>query len=576
MTATELPQGLEEKLIQLHENILTSIKSGATRDELVVLLEDLFTSVSSEQFDYFHDNTPYLPNKYFDFFNYWFRPDSIRPDGVDFNQQVLKKINEVEAKRIAYTLPKSPDIMDWKKDRHNSLYLEWEATRMFGEDNPLRDLMVYYGHHLPFDAAESILNVLNSRLSSFFKKRNKKIHEYLIAANAENHTESKKRKNLNIIGKDFHKDIEEFFNFADYTAQKFSILSSLVEPWYSENKYFGRGMVWKNLFESQRDLYESLAKLPTEVFDKKTFFDDLISLFEESHSQIDPIEAIEIASLDIPDYRISRILGEGADGVVYQAQHNVLGDVKIKLFKEPEDKVKQALDLEGVTTEDRIRARMENIKEIVDKSSLVEFYGVGTCRNPRNGEDTFYLVLEYVDVGSVETKKDGEYVIREDITGDVVMSVFTRFLKGLGAIHEAGKVLKDVKLRNLLVSYDHKTVKLDDLETIAGIDEIRKGDRLTMGSDRYAAPEVLHDITNATPQSDLYSAAVSLLYMETRDPTLMKSVNCLEGEEYDAELSKVLNSQGLTEKQALFFEKALAREPAKRYQSAQEMISALE
>jgi len=284
-------------------------------------------------------------------------------------------------------------------------------------------------------------------------------------------------------------------------------------------------------------------------------------------------EMIECAEINIPGYQILRTLGEGSDAVVYQARHDILGEVKLKMFKDPEDKIKEAVEAEGVTLEQRIQARMFNLDDVEDMRHITRFKGLGMCKNPRSGNDTVYLVLEYVDGGSVEFKDESGYHIRDDITGERnILGIYNQFLSGLDVIHSAGKVLKDVKLRNLLVSYNKSKIKIDDLETIAGVEEIQQGMRLTRGSDRYAAPEALSDIRNATQSSDLYSAAVCLLYMLTRNPTLMLGINSLPREEYDERLSKMLLEQDFVyDCEVRFFHKALAFNPENRYKDLDEM-----
>ena len=145
-------------------------------------------------------------------------------------------------------------------------------------------------------------------------------------------------------------------------------------------------------------------------------------------------------------------------------------------------------------------------------------------------------------------------------------------LDGLEVLHNAGLILKDIKLGNLLASYDNRIVLIDDLETIAGIEETRTGQRPTEGSDRYAPPEVMQDIKNASIQSDLYSAAVCLLYMQTRKPTLIQEINTIRNkEEYEQKLDETLKENRLDEDITEFYKTALAYKPLDRYQSVDVM-----
>ncbi len=282
-------------------------------------------------------------------------------------------------------------------------------------------------------------------------------------------------------------------------------------------------------------------------------------------------EIMECNNIDIPGYTIHKKVGEGADGRVYQAKHDWFGSVKVKIFKDPEDKIKEAMEKEGVTLEERIQRRIAGFdSKVRDYRSIARLYDVGRCTDPVTGKETIYITSDYVDGGAIERKDShGDYTIRPDITPDVAMEIFPRVLNALHVIHQAGLVLRDVKLRNTLASYDHKTVYIDDLETIAGIEDVKSGDRLTEGSDRYAAPEVLCDIRTASQGTDLYSAVVGLLYMITGKPDLMVGINSLsDKEEYTRRLNEMLAQNGIPERQQEFFRTALAYNPEERYSTA--------
>lgn len=241
----------------------------------------------------------------------------------------------------------------------------------------------------------------------------------------------------------------------------------------------------------------------------------------------------DISIVNVPGYEIIRMLGEGADGITYQARHEILGEVKIKIFKDPESKIKKAIEQEGISLEDRIKRRVSIFdKQVRNNKNITKLYSCGRCKNPRTGDETIYIVSDYVDGGAVEVKENGIYKIRDDINAwwDFY-PIFYRLLSGLEAIHEGGLILKDIKLSNLLVSYDHQTILIDDLETIAQIEEVQSGVRPTEGSDRYAAPEVMVDIKNSSVHSDLYSAVACFLSMASGNPGIMKDLNTITDEE---------------------------------------------
>jgi len=254
------------------------------------------------------------------------------------------------------------------------------------------------------------------------------------------------------------------------------------------------------------------------------------------------------------------------------------GEVKVKIFKEPEDKIKKAVDAEGVDLEYRIRRRIDEVDKVIRNWEFINrSYDVGSCRDPNTGKDTVYIAMDYVNGGAVEEVVDGGYKIRDDISSSDAFGIFDKLLSGLDVLHRKDLIWRDVKLRNLLVSLDKEIVRIDDLETIAGVEEVQTGHRLTEGSDRYAAPEVMQSITNASKQSDLYSAAVCLLYMLTGDTTSIGKINQIQdGEQYSMRLVELLNEQFLNQFSVLdeflvksFFIKSLAYDPNKRYGSVE-------
>ncbi len=289
-------------------------------------------------------------------------------------------------------------------------------------------------------------------------------------------------------------------------------------------------------------------------------------------------EMIRCSEIDVPECTILRKLGRGSDGVVYQATHDLLGEVKIKIFTDPKGKMKRAVKKEGITLEERIKRRILLFdKQIRDYRHLTKMYYPGECKDPETGKDTLYLVMDYVDGGAIETSAFGRYQIRPDIRDpDEIYSIFKKMLSGLERLHNAGLVLKDVKLRNTLCSKDHNTVLIDDLETISGINEMRQGARLTEGSDRYAAPEVMEDIKTASQRSDVYSAGVCLLYLLTRQPTSIARINTApDSREYYKRLDRILksavkdNPNGTLVQDSLnILRKALAYNPKRRYKDA--------
>ena len=325
-------------------------------------------------------------------------------------------------------------------------------------------------------------------------------------------------------------DGSNYFDCADVKE----ILES-SPPFLSEEQISFLDLSLHQNFEKQAEQFktgepgENITLL--EVKAKKQYIKNFLSVLKFNKcSSLE--EVTDCSNVNIEGYKIIRRLGEGGDGVVYHTVHDTLGEVKVKIFKIPEGKIKEAQEKEGVSLEERVRRRLQKVeKKLRIFTNITRAYEVGSCLT-FDGKDTFYITMDYVDGGAAEYRtKEGEYKIREDITEEEIFDIFDKILSGLDVIHNKGLVLRDLKLKNIMVSKDHEIVLIDDLETIAGIDEVKAGTRFTESPERYFAPEVFNNPAAYTVQSDLYSAGVCLLYMLSRKTNLIPQVNTIQDED---------------------------------------------
>jgi serine/threonine-protein kinase len=188
-------------------------------------------------------------------------------------------------------------------------------------------------------------------------------------------------------------------------------------------------------------------------------------------------------------------------------------------------------------------------------------------------QDAAYIVMQYVPGPSLKDyiREDGPLTVEESI------ELARQILDGLAAIHDAGIIHRDVKPQNVLLT-DSRQVKLTDfgiarLETGAsGLTE----SGTALGTAAYMAPEQASG-QNVTAASDLYSVGVILYEMLTgRLPfpgdnpvqVMYRHVNELPPP------PRSLNRQIPVGTEALIL-RALAKEPADRFQTARAMRDAL-
>lgn len=194
-------------------------------------------------------------------------------------------------------------------------------------------------------------------------------------------------------------------------------------------------------------------------------------------------------------YRITRLLGEGAMGVVLLARDRRLErDVAIKLIHP--DFVASPEAHQRFLDEARAMARVRH-------ENVVEIFAFDEYRSSP------YFVMEYVPGMHVEAwieQRRGSLVSIDEAIG-----ILDQVCRGVAAIHRAGTVHRDLKWTNILVGPAFR-ICVADLGLARILDRPRKESRDTVsGTPAYMAPEI---VTGAvTPpgmhhRADVYSLGV--------------------------------------------------------------------
>lgn len=179
-------------------------------------------------------------------------------------------------------------------------------------------------------------------------------------------------------------------------------------------------------------------------------------------------------------YRVVRLLGVGAMGVVFEAEDLELHrKVAVKLVRE-----RMHGDL-------RNEARM--LAQIAHPN-VVAVYEVGSA----NGQD--FVVMELV----AGTTLDAWLAVGSRAPRDIAR-VIADAARGLSTAHAAGILHRDIKPTNLLVGSDGRT-RVTDFGLATAATDGSRGE--LAGTPRYMAPEALRGA--ASPASDQYSLGVTL------------------------------------------------------------------
>jgi len=263
---------------------------------------------------------------------------------------------------------------------------------------------------------------------------------------------------------------------------------------------------------------------------------------------------------EVAGFEILERVGRGGMGTVYRARQLSLD--RIVAFKVLSPSL--AWDEESIerfVREARAAARLVH-------PNIVRALGVG-----REGP-IYYLAMEYMTGGSIEDKIEGEGRIAPDRAVPMLMDV----ARGLAYAESQGVVHRDIKPENLMLD-EHGTVKIVDMG-IAGQLEGRRTLAQTegvFGSPHYIAPEQAAG-ERIDYRVDLYSLGASAYRM-------LSGRTVFQGESQTEIMARHVNEDPMPLKRVApwvprrfcdVVMRMLEKDPDDRYQSAAEVLEALE
>lgn len=260
-------------------------------------------------------------------------------------------------------------------------------------------------------------------------------------------------------------------------------------------------------------------------------------------------------------YELTEFLGAGGMGVVYRSRDPIIErDVAIKIL--PKEVSANPVNLKRFLAEAKAAGKLTH-------PNVVSIYQVA------EEGDTYYLVMEYMAGGSiVEQLEQGPLPVLE------ATKALADACRGLAAAHALGMIHRDIKPANLLRTADG-TVKVADFGlakcVVEASQQITQAGQV-VGTPYFMSPEQCES-RPLDHRSDIYSLGAtyySLLtgsnpYQEAASTVQVMFAHC-HGEVLDPR--KVNNK--LPEACSRIVRRAAAKQPAERYQSAEEMLADLE
>jgi eukaryotic-like serine/threonine-protein kinase len=252
-------------------------------------------------------------------------------------------------------------------------------------------------------------------------------------------------------------------------------------------------------------------------------------------------------------YRVVRKLGTGGMANVYLAEDQELGrSVAIKMLDERHSQDEQFVE--------RFRREAKNAAGL-SHPNIVSIYDRGQA------EGTYYIAMEYLEGRTLK-----ELLITRGPTPlPVAIDYARQILAALGFAHRHGIVHRDIKPHNVVVAPDGRLKVTDFGIARSGTSQMTETGSI-IGTAQYLSPEQAKGAP-VTPASDIYSVGIVLYEMltgsvpftgDTPLEIAMKhlSTTPLPPSEKRPEVPHELDSIVL---------RALAKDPADRYQSADEM-----
>lgn len=261
----------------------------------------------------------------------------------------------------------------------------------------------------------------------------------------------------------------------------------------------------------------------------------------------------------VDNYRILEVIGRGGMGVVLKAVDTSLEKiVALKMIDpflaEDENFVRR------FKTEAKALAKLEN-PNIVSVHAL------------RETDKGLFMVMEYVDAKplSKHLSDNGPLSIKD------IIAISKQLLNAIGHAHEYGIIHRDIKPSNILLCYDGK-IKVTDFGLAKVIQQKGPASTITQaraGTLYYMSPEQVKGLKNVDIRSDIYSLGMTIYEMTAgrvpfektdSDFTIQKQI--VEGELP----SPVKFNESIPKKLTKIIQKAIDKDPDKRYQTAEAML----
>jgi predicted Ser/Thr protein kinase len=265
-----------------------------------------------------------------------------------------------------------------------------------------------------------------------------------------------------------------------------------------------------------------------------------------------------------PRYRLLEPLGAGGMGVVFKAEHVLMGRV-VAL---------KVLRMDVANRPDLVQRFCQEVKTLAQLTHP----NIVTAHDAEEVGGVLFLVMEFVDGESLDRILARSGAVPPVLATDWVRQV----AEGLRFAHERGLVHRDLKPGNLILTPQGQVKILDfGLARFSGV--LAPASSMTptgvvIGTPAYVAPEQARDPQTADIRADLYSLGCTWYELLTGQPPFARGpiLQQLLAHQNEAPTPVTQVRPDVPRAVVPILERLLAKNPAQRFQTPAELLAALD
>ncbi len=260
----------------------------------------------------------------------------------------------------------------------------------------------------------------------------------------------------------------------------------------------------------------------------------------------------------VGDYQVEGMLGRGGMGALYKVRNRIsqrLDAMKVLL---PSVRSSSADITSRFEREIRVHAslRHPNIAELYTAFQL---------------DDQLLMVMELVEGPTLES-----LLAHAPLPVELSVGIVSQVLSALGYAHRQGVIHRDIKPTNVVLSRGGAVKLIDFGIALAEFNPRMTQTGMVLGSLAYMAPEQLTG-QHADARADLYSVGITL-YQAVTGKRAIEGANeyeMMNAHVHQAPIPPVQHNPALSQELSAAILKSLAKNPAHRFQTAEEFRQAL-